>query len=275
VTLDRPHFIGGASALIGCSLASSDKAAAQLARSGQTPISRAEFDAGSQELFGSPSFTCVQTAQMTEGPYYYETSLERQSITEGRPGEPLRLLLALGGIIEGGCFPLRGAVVDVWQADADGMYSNVGADLQVLDTTGQTFMRGHQFTGDRGNVQFDTVVPGWELVSVPPPVDVILRTTHIHIKAYHGREVLTAQLFFPDRLINQLYAEQEPYRSNRSLTGPSLSAPVRRIGNADDMFFTSSKARPMAVERIHGVLTAKATIGMITIANSGITPLFR
>ncbi len=67
------------------------------------------------------------------------------------------------------CAPLPGAVVDVWQADADGMYSNVGGDLQNVDTVGQTFMRGHQLSNRDGYVEFDTVVPGWELVGVPIP----------------------------------------------------------------------------------------------------------
>ena len=36
------------------------------------------------------------------------------------------------------------------------------------------------------------------------------RITHIHVKIYTGREVHTAQLFFPDTLIDGFYADVEP-----------------------------------------------------------------
>ena len=62
-----------------------------------------------------------------------------------RAGEPLRLGITLAGLLPNGpkCMPLAGAVIDVWHTDATGLYSNVGKDLQLTDTTGQTFSRGH------------------------------------------------------------------------------------------------------------------------------------
>jgi protocatechuate 3,4-dioxygenase beta subunit len=41
-----------------------------------------------------------------------------------------------------GCSALVGAQVDVWHADAAGIYS----DESVENTTGQTFLRGYQIT---------------------------------------------------------------------------------------------------------------------------------
>lgn len=244
---------------------------------GRHARTRKEWDAIIGAGVEPGSLTCVRTTQVTEGPFYYESSLERRAIAEGQRGMPLRLGITLGGLAaaEGRCFPLAGAVIDIWQTSAAGLYSNVGLDLQPVDTSGQTFLRGHQLTDDRGYAEFDTIVPGWELVAAAPPVGVAKRTTHIHVKAFHEREVLTAQLYFPDPLIDQLYADFEPYRSNRLLSAPGLDRPYERIRNGEDKFFTEAKAQPMTVQRVNGVLVAKATIGVLSQGNRGFKTLWR
>lgn len=64
------------------------------------------------------------------------------------------------------------------------------------------------------------------------PVVAARRTTHIHVKAFHGRQVLTAQLYFPDKLIDDLYTSVEPYKSHQLLTAPGLTRSYERIRNA-------------------------------------------
>ena len=147
--------------------------------------------------------------------------------------------------------------------------------LWDFDTTGQTFLRGHQLTDENGYVEFDTIVPGWEVVAAPPPLFAAQRATHIHIKAFHEREVLTTQLFMPDPLLDQLYADAEPYKSHRLLNAPGLKRPYERIRNSQDYFFNAAKAKPVAVEPINGVLTAKVTLGVISNGNRGFRPLWR
>lgn len=275
MVLDRRIFLGGAGALLG-TLGKIDRLGAAEPRDPHKPITRGQWDAIIGGEF-SGGFTCVQTTEMTEGPFYYESSLERRSIAEGRPGEPLRLGITLGGLKGPGgrCTPLAGAIIDIWQTDASGLYSNVGLDLQPVDTTGQRFLRGHQLTDDKGYAEFETIVPGWELVAAAPPVLVAKRTTHIHVKAFHERQLITAQLFFPDPLIDMLYADREPYKSHRLLTAPGLDRSYERIRNGEDRFFLESRAQPMTVERVNGVLTAKATIGMMSMGNRGFSSLFR
>jgi protocatechuate 3,4-dioxygenase beta subunit len=271
---DRRHFMQGAGVVLGA-LGCGDIAGAQEARDGHTPMTRAEWDRMIRGT-GHEPFTCIQTPAMTEGPFYYETSLERRSLAEGRSGEALRLGIKLAGIgVDQRCEPLAGAVIDVWHTDASGLYSNVGTDLQPVDTIGQTFLRGHQFTDDDGYAEFDTIVPGWEIIAAAPPVIVSRRTTHIHVKAYHGRDVLTTQLFFADALTDQLYSTTEPYRSHAMLTAPGLDRAYPRIRNDQDPFFPKSGSTPMTVERINGVLTAKATIGVMGGGRPGMRPLFR
>ena len=270
---DRRAFVNGLGAA--ASLGSSGLARAADTRSGRSARTRQEWDAIIRSQFAG-KFTCVQTAEATEGPFYYESSLQRRAIAEGQRGMPLRLGVTVGGLGEGGrCFPLAGAIIDIWQTSPAGLYSNVGPDLQPVDTTGQTFLRGHQVTDRNGYVEFDTIVPGWELVPAAPPVGVAERTTHIHVKAFHEREVLTTQLYLPDPLIDQLYADVEPYRSHRLLTAPGLGRSYPRIRNGQDRFFSMARAQPMAVERVNGVLVAKATIGVISQGERGFRTLFR
>ena len=89
-----------------------------------------------------------------------------------------RIHQALGGSVLGlDCKPLAGALLDFWQADAEGAYDNQGFRL-----------RGHQFTDADGRYRLETVVPG-----LYPG-----RTRHIHVKVQRPRgRVLTTQLFFP------------------------------------------------------------------------------
>lgn len=270
---DRRRFVRGAGAALGA-LGCTAIVRAQGLRDGRTPITRAEWDEMVRVSEGQ--FACEQTPPATEGPFYYESSLARSALAEGRPGEPLRLGITLGGIDPmGSCAPLRGAVIDIWQTDTAGLYSNVGADLQPVDTTGQTFLRGHQITDDNGYVEFDTIVPGWEIIAAAPPIGVTRRTTHIHVKVWRARDVLTTQLYFPDGLIDDLYANREPYKSHVMLTAPGLDRAWPRIRNAEDLFFVTSGMSPMAVERVNGVLTAKATIGVVGIERRNFPTLFR
>jgi len=266
MSFDRRVFLGGAGAMIGGTLGGVGISEAAEVLGGQKPITRDEWNAILRHA-AQTQITCARTPQSVEGPYYFDASPQRRDIAEGRPGERVRLGITLGGVLAvaaGRCVPLSGAVIDIWQTDAAGIYSNVGSDLQTVDTIGQTFLRGHQITDENGYVEFDTIVPGWEVIAMPPPVIVGARTTHIHVKAYHGRDVLTAQLYFPDPLLDHLFAEVEPYKSHRLMTAPGLPRSYERVRNAQDGIFLADKSTPMAIERVNGVLTAKATIGMLS-----------
>src|SRR5947199_7043043 len=71
----------------------------------------------------SGAVSCVLTPEMTEGPYYLPNERVRRNITEGRPGTPLTLALTV--VDASTCKPIKGAAVDVWHADALGVYSGV------------------------------------------------------------------------------------------------------------------------------------------------------
>jgi hypothetical protein len=89
-------------------------------------------------VFKDTRYTCVRMLEANDGPFYYESSPRRRDITEGRKGTRLRLIVNVANAspIGTACAPLENAVVDVWHADADGMYSNFGSDVQNVDTRG-------------------------------------------------------------------------------------------------------------------------------------------
>src|SRR5207249_11291424 len=69
----------------------------------------------------SSSVGCILTPEQTEGPYYMNNGLIRSDITEGKPGVPLQLNLAV--VSADGCAPISNATAEVWHCDASGVYS--------------------------------------------------------------------------------------------------------------------------------------------------------
>lgn len=155
--------------------------------------------------------TCVARPRQTEGPYFVDTGLERSDIrvdpVDGalKPGVPLTLTFLVSRLEGVTCTPLPGAVVDLWQCDALGVYSGVRDFAGRFDSRGQAFLRGYQVTDSEGLARFVTIYPGW----YPG------RTVHIHFKirtdpgAERGLE-FTSQLYFDDSLTDRIHA-RAPY----------------------------------------------------------------
>lgn len=143
-------------------------------------ISRVDARAARDRVL-SKTVSLTPTPGSIQGPYYVNSALVRQDITEGRPGLPLRLFLRILDATT--CQPIPGAVVDLWHADAAGVYSG----FQGQGTQGQTWLRGIQGTDPNGYCWFDTIFPGW----YPG------RTAHLHLKVRPDPQTeLTTQLYF-------------------------------------------------------------------------------
>jgi protocatechuate 3,4-dioxygenase beta subunit len=142
---------------------------------------------------------CQLTPEQTEGPFYLDSELVRQDITEGLTGHPLRLGIR---VVDASCAPLPGAVVDIWHCDVDGDYSAFDDGASSDDGgAGTTFLRGSLVADDAGIVEFATNYPGWYTG----------RAVHIHCKVHlDGSTALTSQLYFAEDYTDQVHAE-EPY----------------------------------------------------------------
>jgi protocatechuate 3,4-dioxygenase beta subunit len=167
------------------------------------------FDLGDALLQGGPR-SCVLTPEAGEGPFYLDPKLIRSDITSSQPGAPLQLALQV--VRAGDCATLSNARVDVWHADAIGLYSGyekqsgVGG-VSTKPAIGQQYLRGTQFTDAGGNVQFRTIFPSWYGG----------RTPHVHFKVFlGGNEVVASQVFFPDEITREVFSGWDPYRQHAS-----------------------------------------------------------
>jgi protocatechuate 3,4-dioxygenase beta subunit len=194
--------------------------------------------------------SCVLTPELTVGPYFVDEKLDRSDLTANTTdanvlnATPLALTMTIMQYASSGCSALVGTQVDVWHADAAGVYSDESGE----NTTGQTFLRGYQITDSSGVVTFKTIVPGWYSG----------RTIHIHVMIRtlsSSGSVLTeftTQLFFDQTLINALTTSVSPY-SSRGLPDTT---------NAEDSFYSSSTQLTLANAATGGGYSASITLGV-------------
>jgi len=164
---------------------------------------------------------CVVRPEQTEGPYYVDEDLERSDIRSDpssgavSQGAPLALTFNVLRVSGGSCAALPGAIVDVWQCDALGVYSDVAG-------SSAKFLRGHQVTDASGKAAFTTIYPGWYQG----------RTVHIHFKIRSGSEEFTSQLYFDDAMSDTVF-RQQPYAARGQRNTRNSNDGVFRNGGTD------------------------------------------
>lgn len=161
------------------------------------------------------------------GPFPIKTpaQLAQSNIIGDRTGVPLLMKITIQDQ-SNGCLPLAGVLVDVWQCDKDGNYSQYGGNqLQATNYTSQNFLRGRQTTDSKGEVSFISVFPGWYPGRAP----------HIHVEVLTagGTSLLVTQIAFPVAAYSTVYA------SNGYNGAPDRS-------NTQDSLFSDSLSRNMA-----------------------------
>jgi hypothetical protein len=185
----------------------------------------AEAATGGPRGVASGAVTCILQPELTEGPYYIDGEKVRRNITEGKPGAKLMLRLIV--VDASTCTPIKGAAVDIWHADAAGVYSGFGAGA-----SSRTFLRGVQKTDANGLAMFQTVYPGW----YPG------RAVHIHVKVHVGGNVVhTGQLFFSDRTTDAVY-RRSPYNKR----------PDRDPRNSGDSIYVNGGSKSVVAVKSDG-----------------------
>jgi protocatechuate 3,4-dioxygenase beta subunit len=123
------------------------------------------------------------------GPFYREGAPFRVDLAEpDEPGERLTIAGRVMGLPD--CEPLGAAVLDVWQANARGLYSNM-LGLARRGDHGRFRLRGKIPAAGDGHYRFETIIPGHY------PLWFLTRPRHIHFIVSHPRYApLTTQLFF-------------------------------------------------------------------------------
>jgi protocatechuate 3,4-dioxygenase beta subunit len=165
-------------------------------------------------------------------------------------GVPLDLEIALVGTA-GGCAPLAGWAVYLWQNDARGEYS-----LYTLPQA--NYLRGLQQSGDEGTLRFRTIVPGCYGGRYP----------HMHFEVFSSAEaaisgepgLLVSQFALPAAECRAVYAADERY-------GDSL-ANLERVPVTRDFVFRDASEELLALQTIalegdgSAGFRGKATVGV-------------
>ena len=144
-------------------------------------------------LFSAPGLFAEQltrTPAQTEGPFYpnhlpLDTDNDLLVINEGITPAVGDVTYVSGRILDSRGEPIRGALVEIWQCDANGAYLHTGtSNANKRDKNFQGF--GRFITGSSGEYLFRTIKP------VPYPG----RSPHIHYKVKRaGKELLTTQCY--------------------------------------------------------------------------------
>jgi protocatechuate 3,4-dioxygenase beta subunit len=204
----------------------------------------------------SGTTSCVQTAALTEGPYFIDEKLNRSDIRTDpvtgttSAGVPLVLTFNVSRVASSACTPLTGAYLDVWHCDASGTYSDVSGNGNGAGGAGHKFLRGYQITDANGIAKFTSIYPGWYSG----------RAVHIHFKLrlFAGATTtyeFTSQFFMDEALTTQVHA-LSPY-SNKG---------TRNTLNTTDGIYNSLSAAQKSALTLQATKTTDGYSGVINLA---------
>jgi catechol 1,2-dioxygenase len=175
---DRREFLRWAS------IASGTLVAGAALACGDEPASSPDASSGSDGAAGPDAAdpSCRPTRGDAQGPFFVPGAPSRAKIAaDDEPGE--RIVLS-GRVFTSDCeTPLVGALLDIWQADKDGVYHDAGVDFRL---------RGQVLTDAEGRFMVDTIKPGNYTLA-----ENVWRPAHIHFTAsMPGHRPVTTQLYF-------------------------------------------------------------------------------
>lgn len=170
-------------------------------------------------VLGQEGILLPVTPRQTEGPFYPETTIEKQmfsdtdltrklgddAISLGQPANINGVVMNRKGE------PLKDSIVEVWQACASGKYNHSGDDANDAKLDENFQFWGRAVTGADGAFSFTTIIPG-----MYPGRD----ARHIHFRVDSpGYRRLTTQCYFSnfgdDNMRDGIYRDLS--RSERKL----------------------------------------------------------
>jgi protocatechuate 3,4-dioxygenase, beta subunit len=142
-------------------------------------------------LFTAPGLFAelIKTPPQTEGPFYpdklpLDTDNDLLVVNEGMTPAVGEITHLTGRVLDSRGEPIRNALVEIWQCDANGVYLHTADKHAQREKNFQGF--GRFLTASSGEYYFRTIKP----VKYPG------RTPHIHFKVKRGgKELLTTQCY--------------------------------------------------------------------------------
>ncbi|HKH11629.1 MAG TPA: protocatechuate 3,4-dioxygenase subunit beta [Rubrobacter sp.] len=175
-------------------------------------------------------------------------------LTRQHEGEPLgERIIITGRVLDGGGRPVRGGLVEVWQANAAGRYTHQ-RDQHPAPLDPNFSGAGRCLTDDEGRYRFVTVKPGaypWK------NHDNAWRPAHVHFSVFGSsfRSRLITQMYFPgDPLFEHdpiFQSVRDPRARQRLISAFDLETtePEWALGYRFDIVLEGSEATPF--ERPH------------------------
>jgi protocatechuate 3,4-dioxygenase beta subunit len=166
---------------------------------------------------------CQETPRQDEGPFYLNSYDRTRPVPHshdltavpGASGLPEgEIILVKGQVTDQACRPLKGAMVEIWQANARGRYVHV-SDPNPAPKDPNFLGFGEAITDENGMFSFKTIKPG----SYPIGPSLI-RPPHIHFK-------VTSGLNLP--FITQMYFAGEQYNQSDILLSALAKAEQKRL----------------------------------------------
>ncbi|KAB0508993.1 catechol 1,2-dioxygenase [Pseudomonas moorei] len=150
-------------------------------------------DTGNVDREGSP--------EAIEGPFYVPNApfLPAPSVMPQRPNEAGVILFFTGEVRDAKGNPISEMEIDLWHADAEGLYSNIHPGIPDFN------LRGRFNTDSDGKFEVKTILPPPYEIPKSGPTGYVLsqlgrhffRPAHLHMKLRHPNHVeMTSQLYF-------------------------------------------------------------------------------
>ena len=164
-----------------------------------------------------------QTPSQTVGPFFRPSLCrdpQESLITPETRGERITIE---GRVLDGDASPVSDALIELWQANAEGRYDHPeDAQEKLLDRNFRGF--GRAATDSGGRFRFQTIKPG-----PVPGVGDVLQAPHINVSIFARGLLkrLATRIYFPDEPMNSADAVLNSVAPPRHAT---LIAQVKRPG---------------------------------------------
>lgn len=143
---------------------------------------------------------CVLTPAGPAGPFYPseldESDWDLTRVGGGRAEG--RVIEVAGRVLDAGCRPLAGAVLEVWQANAAGRYAHPRDRANPRPLDAHFRGRARLDAGEDGSYRFVTIMPG-----AYPASDDWWRPPHIHFRVVTRERELITQMYFAGEALNE------------------------------------------------------------------------
>ena len=140
-----------------------------------------------------------QTPSQTVGPFFGPSLIEAGSQKLVQPETRGDRITIEGRVTDGDGAPVTDAMLEIWQANAEGRYDHIEDDQEkLLDPTFHGY--GRAATDSRGEFRFETIKPG-----AVPGTDGVLQAPHINVSIFARGLLkrLCTRIYFPGDPLNE------------------------------------------------------------------------